>query len=110
MIPVARNVWAAGRGRQIRGQGPPLDQRQDETTRQRPARQPPPRRVDALEERRLRLLEVGRLEVVIEGLGRPMVGRDVVPLAALLVEPEPPPAPLPEVESCLRIDGKSSCR
>ena len=30
-------------------------------------------------------------------LGRPMVGRDVVPRAALLVEPEPPLALLPEV-------------
>ena len=73
-----------GRGRQTRGRRPPLDHRQDETPRQRPARQPPPRRVDALEERRLRLGELGRLEVVIEGLGRPMVARDVVALAALL--------------------------
>ena len=88
---------AAGRGRQIRGQGPPLDHRQDETPRQRPARQPPPRRVDALEERRLRLVELGRREVVVERRGRPMVGRDIVPLAALLVQPEPPPALLPEV-------------
>ena len=42
-------------------------------------------------------ISVGRLEVVVERLGRPMVGRDVVTLAALLVEPEPPPALLPEV-------------
>ena len=28
-----------------------------------------------------------------------MVGRDIVPLAALLVQPEPPPALLPEVSA-----------
>ena len=47
---------AAGRGRQTRGRRPPLDHGQDETPRQRQARQPPPRRVDALEERRRRLV------------------------------------------------------
>ena len=74
---------AAGRHRQFRGRRAPLDHGQDETPRQRPARQPPPRGVDALEERRLRLVEPGQLEVVVQRLGRPMVGRDVVPLAAL---------------------------
>ena len=88
---------AAGRGREIRRRRPPLDHRQDETPRERPARQPPPRRVDALEERRRRRVEPGPREVVVERLGRPMVGRDVVPRAALLVEPEPPLALLPEV-------------
>ena len=57
---------AAGRGRQIRGQGPPFDHGQDETPRQRPARQPMPRRVDALEERRLRLVGPGQLERIAE--------------------------------------------
>ena len=81
-----------------------LIHRQNETPRQRPARQPPPRRIDALEERRLRLVEPGR----------PMVGRDVVPLAALLMEPEPPPALLPEVVLSPhpddRADPARSCR
>ena len=37
------------------------------------------------------------LEVGVEGFRRPVVSRDVVPLPALLVEPQPPPAPLLEV-------------
>ena len=44
---------------------------------------PPPRRADALEQRRL--VESGGLKVVVERLGCPMVRRDVS-LAALLVE------------------------
>ncbi len=44
---------AAGRGRQIRRRRPPLDHGQDEAPRQRPARQPASRGVDALEERRV---------------------------------------------------------
>ena len=74
----------------------PLDHGQDETPRQRPARQPPPRGVDALEERRLRLVEPGRLEVVLKRLGRPMVawlrsGRERLP--------PPPTATAPVVDS-----------
>ena len=65
---------AAGRGREIHRRRPPLDHRQDETPRERPARQPPPRGVDALEERRRRRVEPGPREVVVERLGRPMVG------------------------------------
>ena len=65
---------AAGRGREIRRCRPPLDHRQDETPRERPARQPPPRGVDALEERRRRRVEPGPREVVVERRGRPMVG------------------------------------
>ena len=65
---------AAGRGREIRRGRPPLDHGQDETPRERPARQPPPRRVDALEERRRRRVEPGPREVVVERRGRPMVG------------------------------------
>ena len=64
---------------------------------ERPARQPAPRRVHGLEERRLRLPEPGRLDVGVEGLRRPVVSRHVVPLPALLVEPQPAPAPLSEV-------------
>ena len=62
----------------------------------RPAHQPAHRRVHGLEERRLRLLEPSPLDVGVEGRRGPVVGRDVVPLPALLVEPEPPPAPLPK--------------
>ena len=43
------------------------------------------------------LLEPAGLKVLIKGLGGPVVGRHVVPLPALLVEPQPPPAPLLEV-------------
>ena len=39
----------------------------------------------------------GRLDVGIEAHRRTVVGRHVVPLSALLVEPEPAPDPLPEV-------------
>ena len=88
---------AARRGRQPRGRGPTLDHRQNEPPIEGPARQPPPSRVDGLEERHLRLLEPARLDVGVEGRGRPVVGRDFVPLPALLVEPQPAPAPLPEV-------------
>ena len=88
---------ATGRGRQTRGRRPPLDHGQDETPGQRPARQPPTRRVDALEERHLRLVDPSCLEVVVERLDRPAVGRDVMATATLLVEPQPPPAPLLEV-------------
>ena len=48
-----------------------------------PARRPPPRRVDALEQRRL--VEPGGLKVVVEHLGCPMVRWDV-PLAGFLVK------------------------
>ena len=68
-----------------------------DSPRQRPPRQPAPRRVHALEERRLRLLEGGGFDVLIEGRGGPVVGRDVVPLPALLVGASTTPAPLPEV-------------
>ena len=37
------------------------------------------------------------IEVLVEGLGRPVVSRDVMSLPALLVEPQPPPAPRLEV-------------
>ena len=50
-----------------------------------------------LEERRVRLHEPDRLDVLVEGGGGSGGGRDVVLLPALLVEPQPPPAPLPEV-------------
>ena len=87
MIPRRPERVAARGGRQ-----------QHEPPGERPARQPPPRRVHALEERRLRLLEPARLDVRGEGHGRPVVGQDVVPLHALLVEPEPPAVtPAPEL-------------
>ena len=56
-----------------------------------------PLALHALKQRLPPVLEPRGLEVGVEGLGRPVVGRDVVPLPAFLMEPEPPPAPLPEV-------------
>ena len=70
---------------------------QDHPALERPSRQLATRRGQALEDRRLRLLEPGGLDVVVEGRDRPVVGTNIVALPALLVEPEPPPAPLPEV-------------
>ena len=97
MIPVARNVW-----QQVEGGRSAAAARRliIARTRRRESARPVsrrPRGVDALEERRRRRVEPGPREVVVERLGRPMVGRDVVTRAALLVEPEPPPALLPEV-------------
>ena len=43
------------------------------------------------------LLEPAHLDVVVEGRRRPVVGRDVVPLPTLLVEPQPPRLLCPEV-------------
>ena len=48
-------------------------------------------------ERHLRLLDPARLNVGVEGRYGPVVGRHVVPLPALLVEPEPHSVRLPEV-------------
>ena len=79
-----------GHARQI------IDHGQDDPPLPLPARQPAPRRVHALEEY-LRLLALGRLDVLVEGRGRPVVSRDIVPSPSLLVEPEPAPTPLPEV-------------
>ena len=53
--------------------------------------------VHALKKRPPPVLEPRGLEVGVEGLRRPVVDRDVMPLPALLVEPEPPAAPLLEV-------------
>ena len=71
---------AAGRGRELRGRGPTLDHRQDHPPLERPSRQPALRRVDALEDRRLRFLELGPVDVGVEGRASPVVGRHVVPL------------------------------
>ena len=94
----ARNVWQHVEGGSSRRRGPPLDHRQDDPAQQRPSRQQAPRGIDALEERSLRLLELGPPRGKgVESRRRTVVGRDVVPLPALLVEPQPPPARLPEV-------------
>ena len=100
---------AARRGREPRGRRASLDHRQGDPTLERPARQPAPRPVDRLEERHLRLLEPGRLDVGVEGCRGPVVDRDVVPLPTLLVEPQPAPAPLPEVVPTPRSPARS-CR
>ena len=96
MIPVARNVW-----QHVEGGSPAAAARRliiASTSRRSSARpvKPPPRRVHGLEERRLRLLEPARFDVGVEGRGRPVVGRDVVPPPALLVEPQPARLPCPK--------------
>ena len=62
----------------------------------RPPAQPLARPVHALKQRLPRVLEAGGLEVGVEDLGRPVVGRHVMSLSALLVEPKAPSAPLLE--------------
>ena len=66
--------------RQPRLRGAPLDHRENHPPLHRPSRQPAPRRVHALEERRLRFLELSRFDVVVKSRGSPVVGRHVVPL------------------------------
>ena len=87
-----RRQQPRSRGRQPRRRGSPLDHRQHEPPVERPARQPPRRRVHGLEERRLQLLEPARLDVGVEGRSRAVVGRHVVPGGVAAS-----PGPLPEV-------------
>ena len=61
---------ATAGGREPRRRGTPLDHRQNDPPLQWPARQPAPRRVHALEERRFWLLELGRFDVFVEGRRR----------------------------------------
>ena len=96
VIPVARNVWQARRRRQPRRHRPPLDHRQHHPPPRRSTAQPP-RTVHALEERRPGIVEAARGDVRLERLLGPVVGRHVVALAALLVQPQPAPHALPEV-------------
>ena len=91
MIPVARNV-----SQHVDGGSPAEAVRRliiarNRPPRQRPTGQPLARRVHALKQCRLRLLEPGRLDVLVEGPRRPVVGRDIVPAGdPLLMRPEPP--------------------
>ena len=96
MIPRRPERVAARRGRQPRRRGPPLDHRQHEPPIERAARHPPRRRVDGLEERRLRLLESRRLDVGVEGRRRPVVGRHVVALPAFSWSLNQPRLPCPK--------------
>ena len=84
MIPVARNVWQQVEGGRSAAAARRLIMAR---TRRRESVRPVSRR----------RVEPGPREVVVERLGRQMVGRDVVTRTALLVEPEPPLALLPEV-------------
>ena len=86
---------AARRRRQTRRRRTPLDHRQHHATRQRPAAQAA-RPVDALEQRRLRLIDPAGDQIRIHGGLGAVMGRHVVPLAALLLQPKPPPSPLQE--------------
>ena len=79
MIPVARNV-----SQHVDGGSPAEAVRRliiarNRPPRQRPTGQPLARRVHALKQCRLRLLEPGRLDVLVEGRRRPVAGRDIVP-------------------------------
>ena len=87
---------AARRRRQPRRRRPPLDHRQHRPPPERPPAQPP-RPVDALEQRRLRVLEAVGVEIRLNRLRGPVVGRHGVPLPALLAQPQPASSPLPEV-------------
>ena len=95
--PVARNVWQHVEGGSPAAAGRRLIIASTSRRIERPARQPPRRRVDGLEERHLRLLEPARLDVGVEGRRGPVVSRYSRVASRLLVEPEPPAAPLPEV-------------
>ena len=87
---------AARRRRQTRRRRTALDHRQHHAPRQRPAAQAP-RPVDALKQRRLRLLDPAGGQIRVDGGLGPVMGRHVVPLAPLLLQPKPPPSPLQEV-------------
>ena len=87
---------AARRRRQTRRRRTTLDHRQHHAPRQRPAAQPP-RPVDALKQRRLRLLDPAGDQIRFDRRLGPVMGRHVVPLAPLLVQPQPPPSPLQEI-------------
>ena len=95
-MPVAPKRVAARQRRQPRRRRPPLDHRQDGAARQRPPAQPAGP-IDALKQRRLRVLEAAGVEIRLDRLLGPVMGRHVVALPALLVKPQPPSSPLPEV-------------
>ena len=90
MIPVARNVW-----QHVVAGSPAATARRliIASTARRPSGRPlrPPRPVHALEERRPRVLEAAGGAVRLDRLLGPVVRRHVVPLPALLVQPQPPP-------------------
>ena len=83
---------AARRRRQTRGRRTALDHRQHTT------RRVSDRPVDALKTTaRLRVLDPAGDQIRIHGGLGTVMGRHVVPLAALLVQPQPPPSPLQEI-------------
>ena len=87
---------AARRRRQTRRRRTALDHRQHHAPRQRPTAQAA-RPVDALKQRRLRVLNPAGDPIRIHGGLGPVMGRHVVPLAALLVQPQPSARPLQEI-------------
>ena len=67
---------------------------------------PPPRRVHALKERHLRLLEPGRLDVGVEGQRRPVVGRAGVPPDSLRADVAGGPSDVADAPSAPSRCGK----
>ena len=96
MIPVARNVWQHVDAGSPAAAARRLNHRQHGPAHERPTAQPA-RPVDALKQRRLRVVvvEARGVEIRLDGLLGPVVGRHVVALAALLVQPQPAPHALP---------------
>ena len=96
VMPVARNVWQHVDAGSPAAAARRLDHGQHGPARERPRAQLA-RPVDALKQRRLRVLAAAGGEIRLDRLLGSVVRRHVVPLAALLVQPQPPPLPLPKV-------------
>ena len=97
----------AARGqRQSGGQDPTLDHRQDDTPRQGPPGQLT-RPIDTLKQRRFRVPDGGGAEIRREGVLGAMMGRHVVPLPALFVEPQPASWSLRKIVLPLHADDRA---
>ena len=92
VMPVARNVWQHVDAGSPAATVPPLDHRQHCPAPERTPAQPaqPARPVDALKQRRLRVVDTAGGQVHLDRLLGPVVRRHGVALAALLVQPQPP--------------------
>ena len=86
MISVARNVWQQADAGSPATAARRYDYGQHGAAAERPPGQAA-RPVDALKQRRVRVLDAGGVDVRRDGLLGPVVGRHVVPLAAFLVQP-----------------------
>ena len=110
-MPVARNVW-----QHVVAGNPAAAARRliiASTTRRPSGRplSPPARPVDALKQRRLRVVvDAAGGQIRLDRLLGPVVRRHVVALAALLVQPQPPSSPLPEVVLTAHPHGRAHPR